>query len=178
MLIHLVDGSEPDVAQAVKDIDEELEAYGQELAERPQIIVVNKTDMDEVAGRRSEIESDLSSHKWPVRFISAAGRTGVRELMDEVAARLAQLPPPAIAAPEEQPRPREERPPRVQVTGSVYTVLDDRAVRLVAGTDLRAWSGRVQLKRQLDRMGITRELEAAGIKEGSIVRFGETELEW
>jgi len=67
---------------------------------------------------------------------------------------------------------------QVRVEAGVFVVSDDRAVRLVGGSDLSLWAGRAQLKFQLDRLGVTGALEAAGIRHRDTVRFGEIELEW
>ena len=53
-----------------------------------------------------------------------------------------------------------------------------QAERFVAGSDLRGWAGRVQLKLILDDLGVTQALEDAGISIGDTVRFGEIELAW
>jgi len=43
-ILHLVDGTESEIARAYKTIRAELEAYGQGLAEKPEIVVLNKAD--------------------------------------------------------------------------------------------------------------------------------------
>ena len=45
VLVHVIDASEGDPAQRFRQIDHELEAYGAGLAERPQVIVLNKVDL-------------------------------------------------------------------------------------------------------------------------------------
>ena len=44
VLLHLVDGTEEDVAAAYRTVREELEAYGAGLAEKPEIVGLNKCD--------------------------------------------------------------------------------------------------------------------------------------
>ena len=181
-LIHLVDGSEAGVSEAVRAIDGELEAYGQGLDNKPQIVVVNKCDIPEVEERRDELARQLGWTRRPVRFISAAAATGVDELMKEaagiVAAAKAQEPP-RVAGPG-QPSEPPPAPPQVGVSreDGVYVVDNEGAARLIAGSDLGHWTGRVQVKIELDRLGVTEALEDAGIRLGDAVRFGEIELEW
>jgi GTP-binding protein len=45
VLVHVIDGSEGDPAERFRQIDRELDAYGAGLAERPQVVVLNKVDL-------------------------------------------------------------------------------------------------------------------------------------
>ena len=45
VLVHVVDGSEPDLVERFRAIDRELGAYGAGLDERPQLVVLNKIDL-------------------------------------------------------------------------------------------------------------------------------------
>ena len=45
VLVHVIDASEGDPAERFRQIDHELEAYGAGLAERPQVVVLNKVDL-------------------------------------------------------------------------------------------------------------------------------------
>lgn len=83
-LIHLVDGAAGNVVDAWRTIRAELGAYGAGLAEKPELIVLNKMDQmtpHEIAGRRSALER-ASGHK--VMVISAAARQGVDEVLREM----------------------------------------------------------------------------------------------
>ena len=44
VIVHLVDGTQSEIARAYKTIRTELESYGHGLAEKPEIVVLNKTD--------------------------------------------------------------------------------------------------------------------------------------
>jgi GTPase len=45
VLLHVIDASEGDPAERFAQIDRELDAYGAGLAERPQVVVLNKVDL-------------------------------------------------------------------------------------------------------------------------------------
>jgi GTPase len=45
VLVHVIDASESNPAERFRQIDHELEAYGAGLAERPQVVVLNKVDL-------------------------------------------------------------------------------------------------------------------------------------
>ncbi len=185
LLIHLVDGAAEDIAEAVREINEELREYGAGLQNKPQILVVNKVDMPEVDAKRKEIRKALRPFAAEVFFISAAAQVGVKQLMEVAAQKAAEV----RAA--ELERAKEEKPgeeaviieaepwrPKVHKEGEVFVVDDPRAVRLVLGSDLRHWAGRVQAKVHLDRLGVSRALEELGVDLGDKVRFGDQELEW
>ena len=179
--MHLVDGGVPDVAAAVREVNEEIEAYGAGLERKPQILAVNKIDMPEVAAREAEIRNDLASFDGPLFFVSGASGQGVAELVRAAAAEAKQAP--AMPEPEALPVPQPVAvgggSPRVYVTAEgEYVVEHPGAERLVAGSDLRKWAGLAQLKLQLDRLGVTDALENAGVSMGDTVRFGDIELEW
>ena len=81
MLIHLVDGTEEDVAGAYRTIRKELDAYGQGLENRPELVCLNKADAlteDVVAERRSALEAAAGK---TVLVTSGASGAGVTEVL-------------------------------------------------------------------------------------------------
>jgi GTP-binding protein len=83
VLIHLVDGTEEDVAAAWRTVRHELEAYGEELADKPELLALNKIDaLDEetIAAKVAELQ-DASGTK--VRQVSGVAGTGVVDLLRE-----------------------------------------------------------------------------------------------
>ena len=59
-----------------------------------------------------------------------------------------------------------------------YRIRGRQVERLVARTDWRYDESVRRLHRALERMGVTRAMEEAGVHEGDTVYVGETELEW
>ncbi|WP_411288050.1 GTPase ObgE [Phenylobacterium sp.] len=83
VLLHLVDGTAEDVAAAWRTVRHELEAYGEELADKTEILALNKIDAldDETRdARRAELEAAAGV---PVRLVSGVAGTGVTELLRE-----------------------------------------------------------------------------------------------
>jgi GTP-binding protein len=83
VLIHLVDGTQEDVAEAWRVVRHELEAYGAELADKPEILALNKIDAldDETrAARAAELEAAAGVK---VRLVSGVAKQGVTELLRE-----------------------------------------------------------------------------------------------
>ncbi len=77
VLLHLVDGTADDVAGDYRTVLGELAAYGAGLADKPQIVALNKVDaMTEgaVAEKRARLEKAVGA---PVQSISGVAGTGV-----------------------------------------------------------------------------------------------------
>ncbi len=86
LLLHLIDATDPDPLANYQIIQQELIAYGRGLAERPQIIAINKIDA---------IDRDLEEFKTflghlsnishlPIFQISAVTRIGLDDLLQQV----------------------------------------------------------------------------------------------
>ena len=87
-----------------------------------------------------------------------------------------------VVAPEAEqtlirPRPRRERT-KVRRKDGTYIVTAPRAARIAALLNESDWNARIQFYGYLQRAGIVRALEEAGIGPGDTVRFGDMEWEW
>jgi GTP-binding protein len=79
-LIHLVDGTQDDVATAYQTVRGELEAYGAGLNEKPEILALNKTDAmpeDAIAEKRAALQAVSGCE---VMLLSGVSGAGVKEL--------------------------------------------------------------------------------------------------
>ena len=93
VLVHVIDAGAPDLDperdldQDHKTINRELERYSAELAERPQIVAINKCDIPEARARAEAFARKLRRRKNAPRvfLISAATNDGVSELVDACA---------------------------------------------------------------------------------------------
>ncbi len=83
-LIHLVDGTADAPEAAYRIVRDELEAYGHGLAEKPEILCLNKCDAltQEVIGERRRLLENASGR--PVRCISGATKQGIDAILEEV----------------------------------------------------------------------------------------------
>jgi GTP-binding protein len=81
VLLHLVDGTQPDVADAYRTIRGELEAYGAGLAEKAEIVALNKCDAltDEVAAERAAMLAEAAGTK-PLMLSGVTG-DGVQDAL-------------------------------------------------------------------------------------------------
>lgn len=74
VLIHLIDGTQEDVKQAYKTIRSELAAYDERLAEKPEIVVLNKIDAIEPDDLKEKLKILKKASKQDVLLVS--GVTG------------------------------------------------------------------------------------------------------
>ena len=127
-----------------------------------------------------------------LHFVSAVTHSGVDGLLDSVLAALDAVEADSSLAladeaardgrgdgeiPVLRPKPRRERTP-VRKRGDVFIVQAQRAVRIAAALNDGDWNARMQFMGYLQRSGVVRALEEAGVGPGDTVRFGEVEWEW
>jgi GTP-binding protein len=96
VLIHLIDNSGTDPAEAMRIIEDELEAYGEGLEDKPRLIALNKIDLADpelVAGFAQELTEAGAAEVFP---LSGATGAGIEALLDAVLGYL-----PAITASEQ-----------------------------------------------------------------------------
>ncbi len=89
VLIHLVDGTDTDPVANYRTIQGELAAYDQALAQKPQIVAVNK--IDALGLTLPDVVADLAQAAGsPVFAVSAVTGTGIAALLETVWAVLDQ----------------------------------------------------------------------------------------
>jgi GTP-binding protein len=87
-LVHLIDGTNDDPAGAYKTVRHEIEAYGAGLAEKPEIVALNKIDALTAANADEKRAALTASIGKDVRLVSGVSGAGVRDLVNEIAAML------------------------------------------------------------------------------------------
>jgi GTP-binding protein len=88
VLLHLVDATQDDVSVAWLTIAEELKAYGEGLADKPQVLALNKVDaLDPETRAAKAAELEAASGMKP-RLISGVSGEGVTELLREAFAEV------------------------------------------------------------------------------------------
>ena len=84
LLLHLIDGSSPTIIDNMNNLNKELALYNPEMAQKPQLAVINKVDLPEVQARLPEIRQLFRSLGLNAFFISAITKQGLSELMSEI----------------------------------------------------------------------------------------------
>jgi GTP-binding protein len=158
LLLHVIDGSEGDADARFRVVDGELAAYGAGLGERPQLVVLNKADLDPEPARFSVRDPRLVG----VVRVSCATGSGLDELERELFRLCPEAPAPLedeAALPEfleYRPRPRPRAAFRVLRT--------DRGFRVVGDAP--------------EGEALEDALRAAGVRRGAEVEIGDEVYDW
>ncbi len=181
LLIHLLDGASEDPLADFAQINDELRLYNPALAEKPQIVVLNKKDLPDAGRHWPAVQALAAEGDPPPHFISAATQEGVRDLMRHVAGMLQTLPKtlPAIAV--ETPvftLSGDDRAFTVEKRADGFHVEGEGVRRLVEQTYWNMSEAVERAQRQLEGMGVLDALRAAGVQPGDTVFLGDLEMEW
>jgi GTP-binding protein len=183
LLIHLLNGLSPDPVGDYDVINQELQLFNPRLADKPQIVVLNKMDLSEVRERWPEVARALRTRDVVEPLaISAATGEGVDALLRRAATLLAKLPPPpplAEVAPIAPIAPEVDKSFAIErEADGAWRVRGRRIERIVVMTRWEYYDAVMRFQRILQALGITQALRERGIEEGDTVRIGEKELEW
>jgi len=164
-----MDGTSPDEQERV--LLRELGDYRPDLLERPRLIVGTKADVVQ--------PDELDALGWEHPVISAVTGQGVRELVGRMAALVHE-------ARQVEPEPDGLVVIRPEVSGAVVERLDDREFRLVgrevervvALNDVTTADALAYIDHRLERLGVHKMLQRAGVREGDVVWIGEFSFEY
>jgi GTP-binding protein len=81
VLLHLVDGTAGDAGEAYKTVRSELVAYGHELAQKPEVVALNKSDAMTAADIKQQVARLKRAAKKTPLVISAVSHDGVRDAL-------------------------------------------------------------------------------------------------
>jgi GTP-binding protein len=181
LMIHLLAGDSEDPWADMQTVNDELREYGQGIETRPQIVVVNKIDIPEVAERREELTEGFRKRGLEPYFMSAASGEGVNEVMAAAATMLREMRE-AEPVREDGPKPLpilrpKERGVRVRQEDGIFRVEEERAIAFAEMMPIETDEGRAELWRRFQRWGVTGALKRAGAKHGDTVVLGRVEVE-
>ena len=187
VLIHLVDGTSENPSEDFHKINKELALFNEALIGKPQILAINKVDLYEVSVLAEDIRDSMGEDAWKFHIISAVSGEGVGSMMDEVVQVLSDQPsviPPNLSVdlqetdiPVIRPEPRRRGVSIYQEDG-VYVVQAPGVERIAQRIDYEDWLARMQFYKHMQKTGVVKALEDAGISEGDTVRIGDIEWEW
>ena len=158
LLLHVIDASEGDTEERFATIDHELAAYGAGLEERPQAIVLNKTDLL-TESPDFGLEDDRIVRVFRISCATGAGVEELRRALFELCPPAPPLSPEAPELPdflEYRPKPEGRRAYRIYRTERGFRVMGTPP----EGAELEA------------------ALRAAGVQKGVEVEIGDEVLEW
>ena len=182
VLIHLVSGVSPDPIGDFDAINQELTLFNPALADKPQLVVLNKMDLPEAQAAWPAFEQEIARRDLPVMSISAVTGENVEALLYRVQEMLDAAPAPEAEPLEELPEiapAPDEKEFHVYLEGEgVWRVEGVAIERIAQMTNWDYYEAVMRFQRVLRAMGVTEALKAAGVAEGDTVAIGPVELVW
>ncbi|MGS2809600.1 GTPase ObgE [Nocardia sp. MW-W600-9] len=198
VLAHVVDCAtlEPgrDPVSDVDALEAELAAYKPalagdaslgDLADRPRVVILNKTDVPDAAELAEMVTPEFTERGWPVFEISAVSRAGLRPLTFALADMVRQY---REDHPKAAPKRTVIRPIATDESGfSVIADPQEPGGFIVRGTRPERWVRQTQfdndeavgyLADRLARLGVEAELVKQGAEPGCSVTIGDVSFEW
>jgi len=200
LILHVLDASGGwegrDPVQDYRQINLELARYAAALADRPQIVVVNKTDLPDTeeavqairAYLREQALAAADGNEFDPRFqepqihcVSAVSGAGIDGLVAATAAKVHELREAARAQDEAEVQygqvwehRRQQRDQAFSVHnlgGGVYSVEGKAVERMVIQTEWENEEAIAYLQRRLERIGVEKALLELGAKNGDEIRI-------
>ncbi len=184
LLLHVVDVAGVDGREPLDDfrtINEELRKYNPKLAERPQIVAANKTDLTEGRERLEGFTKAIEEMGYKVFPISAATNSGIKEMIQYTATQLRELPdaiPLTDGEAEVVYTVKEEEPFTIRREGKAFVVEGNWVKKVVGSTNFNVYESLQYFQRALKTKGVIDALEKMGIQEGDTVKIDEAEFDY
>ncbi|MDE7122479.1 MAG: GTPase ObgE, partial [Oscillospiraceae bacterium] len=186
LILHVLDvsGSEGrNPAEDFEKINQELANFSESLAECPQIVVANKSDMA-TPEQIAELEKFIESKHLKFHTISAATTKGTKELMQIVSEELSKLPPVKIF--EAQPLSESDWEAKlssrqefeIEMEDHIYYISAPWLEPILRTVNMEDYSSLQYFQRVLRSSGIIDKLEELGIQEGDTVNIFGFEFDY
>jgi GTP-binding protein len=184
LLVHLIDVSGLSGRDPVQDFDainDELAQHSEKLSALPQIVALNKVDMPGAAEIAADLRPRLEAKGLAVHEISSLTGTGLQPLLYRVAEMLDQLPK------QEEPveevayftvEPSEGHWEAKKVADGEFVVEGKTVEKMVLRTDTANEYALRNMHRQLDKIGVIKELRNLGAKHGDLVKIHDLEFDF
>jgi GTP-binding protein len=185
LLVHVVDVSGCEGRDPVADFDainEELKQYSADLANRPQLVAANKTDIMADPENLERLRKHVEEKGCQFFVISAATHQGIQELIGKIDEMLSTLPPVKVYEAEYVPQEQAVDPdaPRFQIQriadGHTWTVEGEWVQRLMSNVNFSDYESRMFFDKSLRESGLFEQLETRGIEDGDTVSIYDFEF--
>ena len=185
LLLHVVDiscfeGRDP--IEDIKNINYELRRYSPELAERPQIIIANKSDiLDPEVVDIAEFEEFVSDNGWELMYVSAATGKGLPEMIQRAAELLRELPPMLVYECEYEPEDAyvgASHDTVIRRENNTFYVEGEWLYNLVGQVNFEDYESLNFFQRVLKKSGVFELLEQRGCTDGMTVSIYDFEFDY
>lgn len=186
VLLHMIDVYSDDVADSYKTIRSELEKYDAQLSDRPEFVVLTKTDgldADIIDMQRQALQSVVPSGVQ-VMTMSSSAHIGTKEVLRTLAelvkqerARQSELAAETEAVQElptiQLDQSQIDEAWRVRLEEGRYIVTGTKIEKFAARTDFENIHSVNRLRDIIFKLGISKELEKTGASGEDIVLIGD-----
>lgn len=191
VLVHILDVSQIEGRYALEDfklINNELLEYNEILSSRPQIVVLNKSDItfDEDRERIEKLKKDINSLGYENIFeISAATGEGVHELLKKLKEVVDNTDKTILDFEEEDMYVFEPKRFTYEISKETddfgekyYLVTGSFVDRLLSSVNIYNFSSLRYFHKVLKNKGIIDELKEFGVQDGDLVKLNDFEFEF
>jgi GTP-binding protein len=178
VLIHLLDGMAEDPIADYAQTNTELSLFDPDLANKIQILVLNKMDMPEVQAKSAALQSYFADLDIELHSLSGLTGENSRQILGLALTALEES---TETAHEEVPVYKPESDPReyhVEREDEGWRLHGESIERAAAMTYWDLDQSVRRFQRILDRLGVNDLLKQEGIVAGETVFIGEYALEW
>jgi len=182
LLVHVIDIAGTEGRNPIDDyyaINNELEKYGEKVANIPQIIALNKSDMLEDDSVIEEFK-EIVPENVDVFVISAFTHAGLDNLIECVIQTLSKLP--KVEKLEVEEFEIDKRNLRefevIKVSEGVFEVKGELVFEIMKRVNLDDMVSNAYFQKRIKNDGIIDALIDAGLKEGDLIRIGDYELQY
>ncbi|MBQ0136274.1 MAG: GTPase ObgE [Oscillospiraceae bacterium] len=184
MLVHIVDVAGSEGRDPIEDFDainKELVKFNPDMAELPQIVAGNKTDMatpEQIERFKKYVEAKGLTYY----NICAPIAEGTKELINAVAAKLSTLPPIKRYEAEEIPlefyEKKKDHGFKIIHEDNVFIIEAEWLIPILSKIDFDDYESLQYLQRVMVSSGIEAELQNQGITEGDTVSIYDIEFDY
>ena len=181
VLLHVVDAAAPTALADHDTIREELRLHDPALLAKPGFVVANKIDLPGATQRAAALGRHVAADGEVSVAVSAMTGEGLPDLVERLRLLLPAAGSQQVVMPAGVVVHRFEQASgafSVRREGDGYRVRGRRIERLAAQTDFDNEESAERFQRDLERLGVDRELRRAGVTAGDTVRIGSHELAW
>jgi GTP-binding protein len=190
VLLHLVDAYSNDIAKDYQTIRGELASYSAELAQRPEVIAITKTDgLDaEIIDMQAEEIKKVAGKSATIMSMSSTAHQGLTEVLRALREEVVKAHEIAKAEEAEDEEVKEGLPViglgktelseawSVEKIENEFYVYGEKIEKFARRTNFDQFEGVNRLRDIMKKMGITHELIRQGAKSESTIRIGDEEL--
>jgi GTPase len=187
VLVHVVDIAGSEGRDPIEDFDkinDELAAYSDRLAAKPQIVVGNKSDLIYDKEKAEEFRKYVEDKGYRFFYMSAATSQGVKEVLAAAAQALAELPDEEetyelydFETSESEPDYREVYT-YVDEEDGAFVIVGKQLYKIFDSTNFNDMESLRYLYKYIEKKGAIDELKALGLQEGDTVRIKDYEFEY